>query len=163
MIVSGGERRINLEGVVAYSGGEQAFSYTQIYRRGIIEAVNGSALYWQDERGRKLIPSIAYEGAILHYLPHCFEKLQELGCAVPVFFALTLMGVKGLQMGIEGNRFGSGHAISAQHLILPETIVEDFATPAAAILKPMFDLVWNACGYLASKNFDQTGRWIHNN
>ena len=53
-----------------------------------------------------------------------------------------------------------GVAIDRETLILPETWVEDWDTPPGKILKPMFDLVWNACGYPASRNFDSEGNWV---
>ena len=71
-------------------------------------------------------------------------KLQELGCTAPVMVALTFTKVKGLQMGVDSRGFEIGHAIDVETLILPETIVEDLATPPEKILKPMVDLVWNA-------------------
>jgi hypothetical protein len=64
-------------------------------------------------------------------------------------------------MGVDNVVFQVGRPINAENLILPETVVEDFATPVGKILKPMFDLVWNACGYPASKNFDAQGSWVN--
>lgn len=54
-----------------------------------------------------------------------------------------------------------GYPIDAETVILPETTVESFTTPAQEILKPMFDLVWNACGFPGSANFDAEGVWIN--
>ena len=45
-------------------------------------------------------------------------------------------------------------------LITSRTVVEDLSTPVGKILKPLFDLVWNACGYPSSENFDAEGNWI---
>jgi hypothetical protein len=56
----------------------------------------------------------------------------------------------------------SGEPIQARNLILPETLVQDYTTPVGQILKPMFDLVWNACGYAGSRNFDADGNWVRN-
>lgn len=137
---TGWDRNINLDGVVLYSASTPAFSYTQFYRSGVIEVVEG-ALLEHEHQGHRLIPSLAYEEAIFKYLPFCFQKLQELGCSVPVVVALTLSRVRGLQMGVDNVIFRSGRAINVDTLILPETIVEDFATPVGKILKPMFDLV----------------------
>jgi len=149
---SGWNHRINLDGVLLYSGGNPAFSYTQLYRNGVLEAVHGGVLAHEYE-GRRVIPSIAYEEVVFRYLPLCFRALQEIGCNVPIVIAMTLTNVRGLQ-------FPGGYAIDRDTLVLPETVVEDFSTPPGKILKPMFDLVWNACGYSASANFDTEGNWI---
>jgi hypothetical protein len=158
---SGWQVRINLEGVVSYSG-NPAYSYTQVHRNGVIEVVNGSIL-GNEYGGKKLIPSFIYEGAVLNYLPLCFQKLQELGCSAPVIVALTLTNVKGVQMGLDGVAVGFdiGQPINTETLVLPEAVVEDFSTSPDKILRPMFDLVWNACGYPKSKNFDREGNWVH--
>ena len=155
----GWDRRINLEGVITYSG-NPVYAYTQVHRNGVIEAVNGYIL-GHEYQGIRLIPSIAYEKAIFDYVPFCFQKLQELSRSAPVIVALTLTNVKGLQMGTDGARFGFdvSQPLSMETLILPEAVVEDLADAPDKILKPMFDLVWNACGFPESRNFDREGKW----
>jgi hypothetical protein len=66
------------------------------------------------------------------------------------------MGLDGVAVG-----FDIGQPINTETLVLPEAVVEDFSTSPDKILKPLFDLVWNACGYPASKNFDKQGTWVH--
>jgi hypothetical protein len=73
-----------------------------------------------------------------------------------VVVALSLIGTRGLKMsGVE-----EGYPIPVDRLILPEAIVQEFSTPVGKILKPMLDLVWNACGQPASENFDADGNWV---
>lgn len=158
---SGYDRRINIDGVVSFSGQEPAFSsYTQVYRSGIVEAVTGALLH-HEYQGRIVIPSIDYERELLSYLPECFRILRELGASAPVVVALTLTGVKGFEMGVDAMGWQRSHKITLDSLILPETVVEDLSTPAATILKPLFDMIWNACGYPKSKNFDDGGQWVN--
>jgi hypothetical protein len=154
-------QRLNLDGVLAHGTGDPATEYVQLYRDGTIEAVEGRILGRQYE-GKATIPSIAYENYILNYLPHCLRLQQEIGAGVPTVVALTLTNTRGLTMGTDNYRFGFdlGHPIDAETVILPETVVEDLSTPPAKILQPMFDLVWNACGYPSSQNFDVDGNWI---
>jgi hypothetical protein len=71
--------------------------------------------------------------------------------------ALTLTRTKNLEMAQDIYSFGGGHPIKEEHLILPESVVENFNAPLSKVLKPMFDLIWNACGFLKSKNFDDEG------
>ena len=155
----GWDHRLNLEGIIVFSGNKPSSSYTQLYRNGVLEIVNGRLLAGE-YRGRPLIPSIAYEQQVLEYLPFCFRLLEEFGCNVPVDVALTLTNTRGLCMGVDGIQFGSGYPIQEENLVLPETIVHEFSTPVAKVLKPMFDLVWNACGYPSSTNFDADGNWV---
>lgn len=155
--------RINLEGVIGFAttGGDRPLvrSYIQLYRNGIIEAVNGTLLN-AEHGGRRIIPSITYEQRPLQHLPLWFALLRNMGVVPPVVVALTLTGVKGLVMGRDAFWLDEAYPIAQDTLILPETWLEDLSTPAEKILKPMFDLVWNACGYARSANFDGEEKWI---
>ncbi len=152
------DRRLNLEGVIAFSANKPSHSYTQLYRNGVIEGVNGNLLA-HEYHGERRIPSIAYEEVVFKYLPFCFQVLQEIGSSVPIVVALTLTNTRGLRMGVDRLGFEVGDPIDADTLILPETVVREFSTPVGKILKPMFDLVWNASGYPSSRNFDPDGNW----
>jgi hypothetical protein len=152
-------RRLNLEGIVVFDGGSPAHTYTQLYRTGVIEAVQGSILAVEHE-GKMLIPSVAYEQYIFGYLSHCFQVLQQIGVNVPILVAVSLIGTRGLEMSVDRFRSEASYQIKENMLTLPESVVEEFSTPVGKILKPMFDLVWNACGLPASKNFDAEGNWV---
>jgi hypothetical protein len=147
--------------VILFGSHQPCHTYTQIYRTGVIEVVNGRILA-NEYQGHLVIPSIAYERYVFEYLPQCFRVLQEIGCTAPVVVALTLIKTRGLIMGTERLRFeyDFNYPIVQDTIVLPETVVEDLSTPVGKILKPLFDLVWNACGYPSSENFDAEGNWI---
>jgi hypothetical protein len=152
------DRRLNLDGIVAFAG-VPSRSYTQLYRDGVIEAVLGGVL--RSGKDDNLIPSIAYEKYVVDYLPKCFNVLQQLQASAPVAVALSFTGTKGLRMAVDSYGFDTGYPIQVDTLAIPESIVEDFAEPVGKILKPIFDRVWNACGYECSHNFDADGNWIN--
>lgn len=153
------DRRLNLDGVLAFGTQQPCPSYTQIYRTGVIEVVQGRILAHQYEN-RPVIPCVSYEQYILEYLPRCFRVLEAIGANAPIVVALTLIKTKGLYMGVN-NLWGEiGYPIDSDTLILPEAIVESFATPPNRILRPLFDIVWNACGFPSSTNFDADGNWV---
>jgi hypothetical protein len=154
-------RRLNLEGVLAFTADQPSHSYTQLYRNGVLEAVRGNLLAGE-YKGKPTIPSVAYEKQVFDYLPSCFRVLQEIGASVPVVVALTLTNTRGLNMGVDRSGFGieTGYPIQADTLVLPETVVDEFSMPVGKMLKPLFDLVWNACGYASSQNFDPEGNWV---
>ncbi|AXC09925.1 hypothetical protein ACPOL_0550 [Acidisarcina polymorpha] len=152
--------RLNLDGVVAFGNRQPCETYTQLFRNGVLEVVQGRILASQHE-GRLVIPSVAFEEYIVRYLPQCFRLLETIGAGLPIVVAMTLTNTKDLWMGVDTFlRDEAGYPIDAETIILPETIVETFATPAQLILKPMFDLIWNACGFPASQNFDADGNWV---
>lgn len=151
-------RRLNLDGILTFGTHHPCFSYTQLYRTGIVEAVQGNMLAREYE-GRNVIPDRAYESRVFSYLSQCFQLLQTISCGPPIVIALSLLKTRGLIMGIELYGFDN-YPIAEENIILPETVVEDFSTPIGIILKPMFDLVWNACGYRESPNFDSDGNLL---
>jgi len=157
MASSAYDMRINLEGVVSFGGRPTAHAYTQVYRSGIIEAVEGSLLN-SERQGIGMIPSIAYEQRLVEYLDRCLAILRELGLVPPVVVALTLTGVRGLRMS--DDMLEDNYPINQDTLILPEAWVDDLNASPEKTLKPMVDCVWNACGYEKSKNFDDQGNWI---
>jgi hypothetical protein len=50
--------------------------------------------------------------------------------------------------------------IDREAFALSEDIVQDFSIDPVKVLKPMFDFVWNACGFEESRNFDKDGKWV---
>jgi hypothetical protein len=165
MVIGGSwSPRINLDGLVIHSGyQDRSISYTQLFRNGSVEAVEASWLDTEHE-GKRMIPYALVEGDLLKYLGTIFEIQKELGVRPPIVIALTMTGTNGLEMASERlARFfatAHGHTIAEPHLILPESVVEDFSEPPGKILKPLFDLIWNACGYAQTKTLDDQGNWI---
>jgi hypothetical protein len=151
--------RINLDGVVAYGVLENSSrSYTQLFRDGSVEAVEN---YWLNSGGdRRIVPQAAFEREIVEYLKLVFKIQIDLGVNPPMLVALSLTGTTGLAMAQDSFSYNRGNKIREEDLILPEVIVDDLSKPPSNVLKPLFDLVWNACGYPRSENFDEQGNWI---
>ena len=153
--------RVNFEGAICIGSGSPTVAYTQVFRNGVIEAVR-VGLLGGGERTPDLIPSLAYEEALVTYVPHCFEILTTLGCNPPVVVGISLIGVRGQKMALDGHHqlmMGPSGEIDRDVLVLPEILVADLSARAGPLLKPVLDLVWNACGYDGSIYFDQNGNW----
>jgi hypothetical protein len=155
---AGWDNRITLEGILTHSG-TPSISYTHLFRNGIIESVEGTLLN-NVRDGIRVIPAVSYERAIMQYLPICFSFLRTLGVAMPIVVALTLTNVRGVHMSHDMWDPGDYYPIDVDTLSLPETVVEQLDEDTPRILRPMFDLIWNACGQRGSRNFDAEGRWI---
>jgi hypothetical protein len=158
---SGWSQRINLDGIATYCGGVGgSMAYTQLFRNGIIEAVESYWLNIDRGGGTRTLPHFLVEREILKYLCKLFVIQKDLGVNPPIAVALTLTETKGLEMPSEMYPFVHGTQITEDNLILPEAVIESFDESPARILKPLFDLVWNACGYVGSRNFDEQGNWV---
>lgn len=159
MRARGWSHRLNLEGIIVYSGDEQrlSYSYVQLYRNGIIEAVE--ELFIKNKDGQRFIP-MEYEKVLFDYIGRYLEILKKLDINVPIFLFLTLTGVKGAKMGYERSNFHfDDYPIDRDTLILPEAVIENFSQDLKETLRPVFSLVWNACGIPRSLSYDKDGNW----
>lgn len=154
----GWSNRYNLDGFLTYCRDEKgkSWSYVQLYRNGIIEAVEGLLL--EPYEGKLIIPSIAYEQELINSLGVYLSILKTLNVEPPIVVFLTLLGVKGYSMAVSGHR-KSPHIIDRDLLLLPEIIIESYDISASKVLKPCFDSIWNACGLPRSLNYNDKGEW----
>jgi hypothetical protein len=161
-IYSGGwNHRYNLDGFLTHSDDQEgkSYSYVQLFRNGIIEAVDGSIL----EPGAGMvstIPSGLYEKELINSLAVYLSILKTLNVEPPIFIFLDLLGVKGYSMAVkEKYYFTKSHTIDRDIMLLPEIIVESYEVNAEKVLKPSFDTIWNACGFPRSLNYNDAGEW----
>ena len=152
-----GGYRYNLDGFLTHSGNIQGktYSYVQLFRNGVIEAVEASLL---EPRGKKLqIPSILYEQVVIYSLNNYLSFLKTLAVEPPILVFLALLGAKGYSMS--GYR---SNTIDRDVILLPETVIESYEVKGEDVLKPCFDSIWNACGFPRSLNYDKNGEWVAN-
>lgn len=161
MSAHGWQHRMTVEGILTYSPlSTGVSSYTHLYRSGIIEAVDGYILN-RVHNGRKLIPSVTYEGRLLDFTAKYLKVQQTLGVSPPVFVHVALLNAEGCWMGTVNDFYDMAerYPIDRAVLDLPIVGVDDIAADIVPILRPILDVVWNACGYPASANFDAQGKW----
>ena len=156
--------RYNLDGFLTYSAGngERSPSYVQLFKSGVIEAVDGSLLEPNHRGGKLSIISYAYERELIKSLPNYLSILKTSNVELPLFIFLTLVGVRGYSMSIveRSDWIGEVHTIDRDILLLPEIVIESYDVIAEDILRPCFDSIWNACGFPRSLNYDDTGEWM---
>jgi len=160
---SGFNIRHTLEGRASYVGREDVpdtiSSYTLLFRSGIVEAV--STVGYVDEQG-PTVPASAVEWDLLKFYPDCIETLIRTGAEPPFYVFLSLIGVRDHYLHSGGWHFTPKHKYRREELLLPEAVVTDITSSAEAILRPTFDLFWNAFGYSRSSSFDADGRYVGN-
>ena len=164
MGLGGGSSRLNIDGYVTTSGfhetGDPSYDYTQLFRNGAIEAVDADLLCGHGET-KLFIPSIEFERDIIQGTTRYFKAYREIGIEGPVVAMLSFLRVRGFYMYTDPHltRLRGAHRIDKQHLLIPEVVIEDLGAPVPTSLRPVFDLVWQACGYRHSYNYDDNGEW----
>jgi len=159
--------RYNLDGFITYSGTEKlhSHSYVQLYRRGIIEAVESSLLVAKQE-DRKIIPSAYFEAELIASLKNYIQVMNTLKIEPPIILFLTLVNVKGYYMAEPPalwNIFNGSNSIDRDILMLPDVMIENYGEEPDHILRPCFDAIWNACGMRGSIYYDLNGKWQRRN
>ena len=158
---NGWKSRINLEGNVSYAIGNEGrcYSYVQIYRNGIIEAVSSGLLSARQD-GKQIIPSKTYEKEIINSTKKYLEILKSLEIFPPIVFGLSFINIRGYNLGVGTNTFLEDIKYAKDILHLPEVVINEYSDETDKLLRDTFDYVWNAFGFEKSFNYDENGRWI---
>ncbi|MGH9552810.1 MAG: hypothetical protein ACRD3W_25750, partial [Terriglobales bacterium] len=146
--------RLNFDGVIRYSD----LGYVQFFRNGCVEAVDTQLL--KPYGGRKVIPSAIFEQYLIVVLRAYLPFLNQLGVQPPIAIGLTLLGVRGYEMAVNANHLQFDvYPVDRDDLLVPEEVIDSYDQEADRILKPSFDVIWNATGWGHSHNYDENGHW----
>ena len=157
-----GGRRINFDGLLVYPISMPSLTsrYAQVFRNGCIEFVDR----FQDPESEQRTTSGNYlEKTMINATTALMSIQKFLGVQPPIFVMLTVLHILGYTIANENFRAlidsYEVHPIERENLVFPEIIVEDFNELADVILKPLFDVLWNASGWGGSWSYDDEGRW----
>jgi hypothetical protein len=159
------ERRYNFDGLLISS---ERRAYTQIFRNGIIEAVNSQGYHLFSDIGtdKEFININLLEDMLLYFPSIYIAALEQMGVEPPIVVMLSLLGVTGLpvvqylqtQYGDSPQEIGT--PIDRAELILPELLVEDLSSASELFMRPALDMIWNAAGEPMSRNYAASGERI---
>jgi hypothetical protein len=161
--------RYNIDGFLTYSqySTGEIVAYTQLFRNGAIETVNGT-IFVIDEKNPR-IPGEKFE---LEIIKNCEQNLgfqNQLGIEPPIYVFISLLNVGGFTIGVDWNSpYQHLPKINLKFdrysLHIPEVEIQSFDNlDLSQSLKPAFDSIWNAAGFPCSQNYDQNGKRIKNN
>lgn len=155
--------RHNFDGYLSFHkepNSSAACSYLQVFRNGIIEAVDAQIL--RPDGNKRTIPSVLFERELLDALPRFLSIQGNLGVEQPLLIMLSLLGVSGYAMGVSHSPIPPAftYLIEKDALIIPEIIVENFQCDPAEVMRPIFDAVWNASGWPRSMNYNEEGERV---
>ncbi len=156
-------RRFNFDGFVTGSSRDDSFfgGYVQIFRTGVIEAVDSQMI--RDQTESRHLPLIDIEMKLITSLEKYFELLSSMNVSPPILLLLSLLGVKGYQVPSRNDFFfdRSATPIERDTLILPDVPVEDLSQDSGRLLRPLFDVLWQSVGYEACPHYDDDGNYDH--
>ena len=157
MSTSGWDGRMNVDGFVAYwmPRDQPCYSYTQLFRTGAIEAVDGFCIH------DSIIPSADYELQIIRATTAYLKLLDQLAVAPPFVVILSMLGVKGVRLAHppRSSFRRIPPLIDRDVLSVPEVVVDSVDEEPTALLKPVFDTIWQAAGFPRCANYNEEGKW----
>lgn len=152
---SGWNNRLNIDGIVNHDGiRDNIQTYAQIYRSGIIETVASL----QQIEGELYLPSLWYEKEIINACRTYTSSLNNFGIQPPMYFYLSFLNMKGFKLGTESMVLGE-RSLDRDLILFPEVVFENLSDDIIDLLRPVFDIVWNAFGYERSFNYKEDGTW----
>ena len=155
-------RKINIDGLLTYSLVNDAVccSYVQLYRTGAIEA---AAIVPEMALRNKTLHNIWFEKEIVESVSAYLIVLEEMKIRPPITVGISLIGFKGFSLGLSDQQklsnFEEEEVLDRDLLMVPEILLNEYVENVPAVLKPVFDMFWNAFGYSKSLNFDSENKW----
>lgn len=165
---SGFGDRYNADGVISYSASrsEECEGYIQYFRDGRVEIVDASMLRLARDRVDRdqvfrNIPSGIFESEIIGAVSRLMSVYAVLGISAPFAVMLSVVEARGFSMFVDHfQRVDDAKPIDRDVLVFPDFVWEEAPASPVIALRPIFDLLWNACGYARSLNYDANGAWI---
>lgn len=156
--------RINLDGALAtFEDRERKCEgYSQIFRNGFFESV--AVLTYRNDIGKIRLPSKWYEEELAKLLDSYRAIIQRLGLDGEISVMLSILNAQEVQLGV--NQHFWDHSDSLQTFFdRPVVLIPDMTAQAGLsafqALKPAFDMVWQAAGFVGSDDYDANGVWRH--
>lgn len=162
---SGGMARLNLDGALVVENETpqgEARGYSQFFRNGFFESL--LILSHHTEEGRVILPSLTYEKDLITLLGNFRGELDRLGINYECAVMLSLLRADEVKLGVRpdwGFNYPHKTLFDRKTLVLPDIVARADSTPEEA-MKPAFDLMWQAAGFVGSGNYNTAGEWAPN-
>ena len=162
--------RWNIDGLLSLNLSDKgpAWSYTQLFRNGIIECVDAYFLEPDLHHERftpPWLPGTRVERLLIEGIGRQLKLLERLDVAFPLVVLVAIIGLRGVMLvGRDTNwpyrEPPSGlRRVDRDVLILPDLLIEDQAEDIPGTLRPLLDSLWQASGLRQSPYFDAEGNW----
>jgi len=133
-------------------------AFTQLYRNGAIQAYSGDITSHVEGSQKLRLRDISNHSAnVIHRALLYYKKL---GIPPPIELRLKLMGVKGYTRFAD--RFEDPVPIMRDNLDFAPLVIEKLDLTFQEVgtaLRPIFDVLWQACGKEGCPDFDTSGKW----
>lgn len=152
---------VNLDGLVNYTQRrpEARQTYAQFFRSGAIEGV--SELSRRDGDGHPYFVGPEFTNKIVFAVRQYLGTLRSYDAGLPIYVFISLCNVEQCRYRYSPENMGwtDTDPLGRELVALPEIYVESFEIDVPAIMRPTFNMLWNAFGFLGCDMYDSQGRW----
>jgi hypothetical protein len=152
---------VNLDGAFVYSGPsfDKCHGYGLLFRDASIEGVKQLSI---DQNGNPYLAGAVFEQEIVATLGLYMRTCQQLEAGLPLYVGLSFCNAKGCKLKyVEGGLWALTERTFRDDVIaLPELMIESDSADVPGVLKPVFDMVWNAFGHRGSSKYNAAGNWV---
>jgi hypothetical protein len=155
---------MNFDGLLTSASGwnGSTSSYVQLFRNGVIEAVDSGMLEPHGLNGPKLLYDNVCEEMITKALDSYRTFMINYGIPTPVMVAVSMLNVQGFTMITSGSMLNiASRSIDRDHLILPDKVMKTLEIDSSEFLRSLFDQIWHACGWSQHYNNQKVVNWAH--
>jgi hypothetical protein len=162
--------RHNFEGILIpfsyYDAHVPAKWYFQVFRSGVIEYAESLKDNFNKSVEEVTEVSLGFiESRSLSALNYSTRMLVNLGIQPPFVVLMSLLRVNGYKLLHQRSGFLSSFpyiqakSVTKSKLIFPGYTLTDPAQDITAVMKPIFDIMWNTSGYHGSQSYNKNGIW----
>lgn len=154
------QSRFNVDGFVYALWPEKkegAIEFVQVFRSGAIEYVDAHTADFPKVTGCLL------ETRVLLALKAHMSVLEEQGAARPFVVFLSLHGVEGRKLvdtTYDHRPWEDPFKFDRDTVLLPDVMLVDDGRSIEDVMKPVFDVMWQAAGWPGSRGYDAQGKFL---
>jgi hypothetical protein len=160
--------RYNFDGLLCAEKymGQQYDGYLQLYRHGIIEVVDALMLSQRPKEDvSTVIQPHVIEKHLIENLKNYLSLLNQIEITPPIFLMITFLNVAGAIMWTNNiDIFLSTKSLLPYNrniMSFPEIELQSIVTEDAdKILRPIFDVMWQAAGQEKCPHYNAEGKWV---
>ncbi|GEM_PF-2478552 len=159
---------INIDGFFGYDALQKSnsdiSSYVQIFWDGSVEFCDAECF------GSKQIDTAktpqfhlpCFEDQLVKGLQSSLQILKRFEIPLPLRACLAIVGAKGYGTITSRSLLSEAQIIDRNELFFEPAMIDDWDVDLGQALRPIFDQIWNACGYMCSYSYQNNGEWKPN-